>query len=258
MRTILFLLLIFPSISLALPDHYDELIEFVQEAPDQGSVGTCLFMASTGAMELLLNKKENIQHPVPYGKFDLAEAFLIWAPKLEEKVPHLHSAILRFNLASYGVHALDWPFESRIEGQPNRDIWRKHPELDSLPKIPLPEVEALPLFELGNRWSTHVLSRDHVEMIKEALWTYQSPVLINYNDSGYWHVIMVVGYDDRLPGACHDTNPADCEPLVGSFYVRDSFGVRVELRDYDWFRLKGNAASVVRLKPDTLTQISNM
>ena len=85
-------------------------------------------------------------------------------------------------------------------------------------------------------------------MIKDALWKYKSPVLINYNDEDYWHVILIVGYDDRIPGACYDTDPKECEGDIGSFYVRDSFGVRVELRDYDWFRVKGNAAFVVKLK----------
>ena len=60
-------------------------------------------------------------------------------------------------------------------------------------------------------------------------------------------MILIVGYDDRMPGLCYDTDPKECKGM-GSFYVRDSFGVRVELRDYDWFRLKGNAAFVVKLK----------
>jgi C1A family cysteine protease len=108
-------------------------------------------------------------------------------------------------------------------------------------------VETIKLFELGNKWSTLVLDQSHIQLIKEALWTYKSPILVNYNDENFWHVILIVGYDDNLPGVCYDTSPKECSGL-GSFYVRDSFGLRIELRDYDWFRVKGNAAFVVKLK----------
>src|SRR5690606_18048802 len=105
-----------------------------------------------------------------------------------------------------------------------------HPQMNSLPRIPLPKVESVKLFQYGNKWSTHVLNKSHIEMIKEALWKYKSPVLINYNDEGYWHVILIVGYDDRLPSLCYDTDIKECQNDIGSFYVRDSFGVRAELR----------------------------
>jgi hypothetical protein len=36
--------------------------------------------------------------------------------------------------------------------------------------------------------------------------------------------------------------------------VRDSFGVKVELRDYDWFKVKGNAAAVVKAKNNSLKE----
>ena len=243
-----FLLLLILSISAfaqTRPDHYDELIDYVQEAPDQGEVATCLYMGNTGAMELLANKKAGIKDPVPYGPYDLAESYPMWTPAGQGAKSFIDQPVLSFN--GKAVHIGQWPFEAWTDGYKNYTVWDKHPQFNTLPKIDVPLVETIKLFEFGNRWSTNVLDKSHVEMIKEALWKYKSPVIINYNDEDYWHVILIVGYDDRIPGLCYDTDPKECSGM-GSFYVRDSFGVRVELRDYDWFRVKGNAAFVVKLK----------
>lgn len=228
------------------PSSYTELIDYVQEAPDQGDTNTCLFVASTGAMELIANKEAGIKNPKPYGKYDLAESFVINAPVMTQK-SFFETPVLKFN-RGYGVHVKDWPFESWKGYAVNNSVWNSHPQLSTLPKVELPEVETIKLFQYGDRWSTNVLKDSHVEMIKEALWKHKSPVIINYNDEYYWHVILIVGYDDNLPGECYDTDPKECEGDIGSFYIRDSFGVKVELRDYDWFRVKANAAAVVKAK----------
>lgn len=228
------------------PDHYEELLDYVQQAPDQGEAATCLFMANTGAMELLANKKNGIKNPEPYGKYDLAESFIMWAKSQVGAKSFFDAPVLRFN-GGYGIHTSYWPFEAWTDGRINYSVWDRHPEMDTLPRIELPQVETIKLFEYGNRWTTRVLKKDHIEQIKDALWTHKSPVLVNYNDEGFWHVILIVGYDDRLPGTCYDTPQSECSG-VGSFYIRDSFGIKAELRDYDWFRVKGNAAFVVKLK----------
>jgi hypothetical protein len=245
--TILALLLSLPSFAENRPDHYDELVDYVQEAPDQAEAATCLYMGNTGAMELLANKKEGIKNPEPFGKYDLSESFLMWAPQASGAKSIFDAPVLKFNIG-YGIPASEWPFEAWSENGVNHSVWDRHPRMNSLTRVPLPKVESIKLFQYGNKWSTGVLKQSNVEMVKDALWKYKSPVLINYNDNGYWHVILIVGYDDRLPGVCHDTNPKVCEGDIGSFYVRDSFSVRVELRDYDWFKAKGNAAFVIKLK----------
>src|SRR5690606_10009172 len=116
---------------------------------------------------------------------------------------------------------------------------------EKLPKVELPKIETIPLFVIGNKWSTYVLDDSHIHQIKEALFTHKSPVLVNYNDNYYWHVVLIVGYDDEIPGRCYDTPNEECSEL-GAFYVRESFGMKLELRDYNWFRVKGNAAVVVK------------
>ena len=57
----------------ALPSKYVELNDYVITAPNQGQVNTCLFMAATGAMEILLNKKAKIKNPKAHSDFDISE-----------------------------------------------------------------------------------------------------------------------------------------------------------------------------------------
>jgi hypothetical protein len=246
-----FLLLPFACTLLSLaawarPDSYTELLDYVQEAPDQGETNTCLFVASTGAMELIANKEMGIKNPRPFGVYDLSESYVIWASDTQQK-SFFETPVLRFN-SGFGVHIRDWGYEAWKNAAVNSSVWSKHPDFSQLPKVELPQVETINLFQFGNRWATYVLDDSHIEQIKEALWKYKSPIIVNYNDEGFWHVILIVGYDDHLPGECYDTDPKECEGDIGSFYIRDSFGIKVELRDYDWFRVKGNAAAVVRAK----------
>src|SRR5688572_25636062 len=56
-----------------LPSSYTELIQYTIPSPDQGKSGSCLYMASTGAMEILLNKSLGLQSPPINGNTDLAE-----------------------------------------------------------------------------------------------------------------------------------------------------------------------------------------
>lgn len=238
--------LVFSAQALARPSSYTELLDYVQEAPDQGDTNTCLFVASTGAIELIANKEAGIKNPQPYGPYDLAESFTINAPNTVVK-SFFETPVLKYN-NGFGIHIKDWSFEAWRGYANNASVWNRHPQMSTLPKVNVPQVETIKLFQYGNRWSTYVLNDTHVEQIKEALWTHKSPVIINYNDEDYWHVILIVGYDDNLPGECYDTDPKECEGDIGAFYIRDSFGVKVELRDYDWFRVKGNAAAVVKAK----------
>lgn len=232
----------------ASPTRYTELLKYVQEAPDQGKSRACLYIASTGAMEIIANKKYGEKNPVPFGKFDLAESFLIHAPQSEEGKDKTfwEKPVLKFNRAGFGIHINDWPYVAWEETEPSEEPWLER-DWSTYSKIELPKVETLPLFVEGeNRWATNVLNEDHIQIIKTALKKYRSPILINYNDSRFWHVILIVGYDDTIPGDCYQISKEECGERKGAFYVRDSFGVPVEVRDYDWFRVKGNAAFVVK------------
>jgi hypothetical protein len=228
------------------PSRYIELLKYVQPAPQQGKTGTCLYVASTGAVELIMNKKDNIINPVPYGPNDLSESYLINAPLVStEGKSSWEKVVLKFN-NGFGIHIDDWPFDAWINASKNQGVWDDR-DIAHMPKVTVPRIDTTHLFSLGNRWSINILEKSHIEIIKEALWKNKSPVLVNYNHGGFWHVVLIVGYDDQLPGKCMLVSESDCDKDLGSFYVRDSAeGMSISVRDYDWFRILGNTAILIR------------
>jgi C1A family cysteine protease len=242
-----------------LPESYTELLKYVQKAPDQGETNTCWFMASTGALELLLNKRDRIRNPRPGGKNDLSESFLIWQPRYyDSNNPPRHfieEAVQRFNHGE-AVHHNVWPFSAYHEdGTDNFDVWKRHPDYEDLPRLKIPKVKTSLLFARGKKWDTYVLNSKDIQTVKEALVNKRSPVIINYNDDGYWHVVLIVGYDDKRKGECYELKKDECNHK-GLFYVRDSNGKHIESRAYNWFLYKGNAAAVIELTPQKEPSLS--
>ena len=239
------------ALAKALPSKYVALIPYVQPAPDQGETNTCWFVASTGAMELLLNKRDRINHPKVNGKNDLSESFLIWQKDFRDKeveTDHfIQEMVVRFNYGE-AIHNKYWPFKAYYPDKTDSmEVWNKHPDFDTLPRMKVPQLKSSLLFARGRKYAMNVLKLEDITTVKEALVTKQAPVIINYNEDGYWHVILIVGYDDRKPGTCYEIEKEDCNKR-GSFYVRDSNGKKYETRAYNWFLLNANAAAVVELK----------
>jgi C1A family cysteine protease len=234
------------------PPRYLDLLSYVQAAPDQGETNTCWFVASTGAMELLLNQRDRIKNPKPNGKNDLAESFLIWQRNWwsKENPPRhfIEEVVQRFNHGEAVEHK-HWPFIAyHTDGSDNMQVWHRHIDFLALPRIQVPLVETELLFARGKKYATYVLNPEDIQTIKSALVTNAAPVIVNYNDDGYWHVVLIVGYDDEKAGSCYELEADECNPK-GAFFVRDSNGQRFEARAYNWFLYRGNAAAVVRLKP---------
>lgn len=247
MKTFLFVLL-FATTAMARPKSYTELLDYVIEAPDQGETATCLFHGSTGAMEILANKKHGLKHQRPGDRFDLAEQFLMWQ-KSQPAAHRVVAQVVKFNWGE-AIHASDLPFSAwNPDGSVNNRVWNYPRDFEDLPRLEVPKIETETLFVRGGKWDTYVLKPGDIEAIKQALWKHKSPILVNYNDEGFWHVITIIGYDDTVQdAACYDTPQEECEKTRdGALYIRDSFGVPTEIRDADWFRVKGNAAFVVRL-----------
>jgi C1A family cysteine protease len=235
----------------ALPKSYTDLLSYVQPAPDQGETNTCWFVASTGAMELLMNRRDNITHPKLGGKNDLSESFLIWQKDFwdnQTRTEHfVEEVVIRFNHGE-AVHNSAWPFKAyNSDGTDSLDVWNKHPDFATLPRMQVPQVKTSLLFARGKKYATYVLRETDLTTLKEALVTHQAPIIINYNDDGYWHVVLIVGYDDQKKGECYQIEADECANK-GAFYVRDSNGKSYEARDYNWFLYKANAAALVELR----------
>jgi hypothetical protein len=221
------------------PAAYTELTDYVIQAPDQAETGTCLFMGSTGSLEILLNQRDGLTDQRPGDINDLSETFLIHQKAWNSRLPTIESAFMKFNWGET-MHASVLPFDAET-------VWTKPPGFGVLERIEVPKVKTIRLFNSGGQWDTNVLKISDLEKVKQAMWKHRSPILINYNENRFWHVINIVGYDDELEGPCHEITEAECAVTKGSFYVRDHFGEGVEVRDADWFRVKGNAAIVVML-----------
>ena len=59
------------------PSSDKDLMEYVMASPNQFDAGTCLFMSSTGAMEILMNQHRDMSQVDYMGDTDLSERFLM-------------------------------------------------------------------------------------------------------------------------------------------------------------------------------------
>lgn len=231
-----------------LPAQYTDLNQYVVTAPNQGDAATCAFMAATGAMEILLAKSKGISNPQIYGPVDLSERYTISAPNSSRSKSWFENYFLKFD-SGQAVLQKDMPFNFwTASGDMDYGVWNTPANFQTAPRIPLPKIDTVFLFSVGNKYSRNVLNRSHVEIVKQALVQYQSPILMVGNDEEYWHMLVITGYDDEATdGDCYELNPAVCFGKKGAFYVRDSFGLGVEKRSYEWFLRRMNSAAVAKL-----------
>jgi len=229
-----------------LPPRYTGLADYVVIAPNQGQVNTCLFMASTGAMEILLNKILGIRNPEPNGPTDISERYTISEDSIKNSGAWFEDAFLKFN-SGEAVLNRDMPFEAFTStGEINYAVWNFPGNFKSAPRIKLPKVDTEYLFSYS-KYAMGVLNESHLRQVKEALLKYESPIITVGNDEDYWHVTVIVGYDDEIEGDCYELDSTVCEGKKGALYVRDSFGTRIEARSYEWFLRRQNSATVAKL-----------
>ena len=209
-----------------------ELMPLVFASPNQLDAGSCLAMAVTGAMELLLNQR--LADPAKQMKYqgdtDLSERYLMNG---SYQVP---KSVLRYELTdviyTYGalggaLRNRDYPFTAGYvkqltsgelvkanKGDQGAELSCKLNWIDELPAdyksmlVPTPGAERTLIFldpklDMDSRWRVALASDDVVERIKWELRTKRAPVVVIYNHYGFWHTSVVVGYDDSYQtGGC--------------------------------------------------------
>ena len=248
---LIFLVQVHPSSqsSESAPRQYSELNDYVIPSPSQGETDACLYMATTGAMEILLNQKLGLKNAKVNGATDLSETYAIHADENEdEDKTWFENAFLNFNSGEAAL-AKDMPFDAYTEdGDENDAVWSAPENFYLAPRISLPKVDTVFLFSAGSEFDRGVLNESHVEMVKRALVQYRSPILALGNDDDYWHLVVITGYDDdATDGLCYELPASVCANQKGAFYVRDSFGRGVEKRSYQWFIRRENSAAVAKL-----------
>lgn len=185
---------------------HESLLPFVFSAPNQYDAGSCAYMAATGSMEILLNQKDKISKLDYSGKNNLSEAFLMNIGG--GGVPYFHTdAVYTFNVHGAGLPDSKLPFV--LSGKSAQKNWkRKIPSDWKSNATDTPQVDRTVLFydpprDANSKWNVALLDDSMVERIKYVLRMTNSPVLVVYNHNGYWHVSIVVGYDDsHAHGEC--------------------------------------------------------
>ncbi|MBF0313654.1 MAG: hypothetical protein HQK52_09570 [Oligoflexia bacterium] len=221
------------SVELSLKEHghqkgigtsFNALDRYVYASPNQEEGGTCLYMASTGAMEILLNKHRASTTRSYDGVSDLSERFLMslevpggylgdWRTdtilsfnyrgkallnrdyrytkgwyKGDETTGNVTRASAKERGAKYGTY---YNWVNDYDFRRNREIDSK---LISVPKIARDLIFVDPAHD---QWNVGVMDSSVIEKIKSSLRRKNAPVLIIYNHYAYWHAVLIVGYDDE-------------------------------------------------------------
>lgn len=202
---------------------YKQLEAFVLSSPNQEEAGSCLYMASTGAMEILVNQLKGIGSvPVNEGSSDFSERFLMNVTNPSNPDFNWRTdTVLNFNEVRGGLLNQTYRFtkgwykedeqgEGLVKAKAD-DVDAKYDTyynwIDELPKgdaltsklIPVPLVDREILFKdtQNDVWNTGVMDDRVIDSIKKQIVKRDAPVLVIYNHFGYWHAVLIVGFDDN-------------------------------------------------------------
>ena len=248
-------------------EYYNDMDPYVLASPNQWDAGSCLFMANTGAMEIMLNQRLDPEDVEYEGDTDLSERYLMNGG--DYAYPVIDYSIIDVNYTyEYNGGSLlnrDYPFMGGVvDGyyscSPNWDNDMPGDWRDRL--VETPETERTLLFidpDLNNNsiWATGLIDYDVIERIKYELRTKNAPVILIHNYYLYWHAAIIVGYDDTVETGCGIVTPSlnyfeqegatsyvnaiedhmddlgGCSDR-GIFYVRDSIYDGDDEPDYDY------------------------
>ncbi len=203
----------------------EDLLPLVLASPNQFDAGSCLFMANTGAMEVLLNQHtppDNIEYD---GDTDLSERFLMSAydhapaslmPYFLTDLLYTYEALGGSLLsrdyhfcAGYVVETANGSVSPAKSTDENAYLSCSYNWFDMMPEdwqsmlVATPAADRTviatdPKRDDNSRWRVALFDDDVVERIKYELRTKNAPVIVIYNHYLYWHANVVVGYDDTV------------------------------------------------------------
>ncbi len=188
----------------------------VLASPNQFDAGTCLFMATTGAMEMLMNQHYPLDQIAYKGNTDLSERYLmnVSSDVLPEDITpyYLTDMIYAYNFLQGSMLDLDYPFILDLDSEGNLSAatnWENDLPVnwpDMLVTTPTAERTVIfvdPLKDEHSRWRVAIADHDIIDIIKHELVSKNAPVVIVYNHFNYWHSDIIVGYDDnQASGGC--------------------------------------------------------
>ncbi len=189
-------------------------VDSMVATPNQENAGSCLFMSHTASVEAILNQKEG------YRKYDLSERYFMNLSKAnigDNLIDNwITDTIYRLNVEQKVYTNEVYPYKkdwykivggTRVDAEPEEEgayygikaNWVVNlDQLTHAPAIKTPKFKRDILFEDGNRWNVGTAPSDIVETVKKALETKKGPVVVIYNHTGFWHAVMVGGYNDTI------------------------------------------------------------
>jgi Leucine Rich repeats (2 copies) len=222
-----------------------DLEPYVLASPNQIDAGSCIFMAHTGAMEILMNQHTPVEDIAYNGDTDLSERYLMGAPATTADVPYfLTDLVYSYEATGGSLLSRDYNFcvgycvdDASGDAQPakasDKDAYltAQYNWFDMMPTdwqsllVPTPLADRTVIFadpkrDSSSYWRVGLLDDDAIEEIKYELRTKNAPVVMVFNYYGWWHSNIIVGYDDT---AVYD----------GCAYVQDAA---------DYFRGEGQAS----------------
>ena len=234
-----------------------EMLPFVLASPNQYDAGSCLFMATTGVAEILMNQHTPLDDIQYLGDTDLSERFLMNAINFVpafEMLWDFTDLIYTYNYLGGSMLDRDYPMATDLNGgyievayswtNDLPDDWED--QLVETPGFERTTIFIDPAKNENSQWNVGLMDDTTVEQIKYELRTKNAPVIIVYNHYLYWHADIIVGYDDTVEtNGCpmvesmltyfaqegadgyvtkvedHMDDIGECTNL-GIFYVRDS------------------------------------
>ena len=203
--------------------NYTALLPYVLAAPDQDEAGSCLYMSLTGIAEWWLAFMNPSLPRQPDGPLDLSERYLMNIAGVDEDASpeganwrtdsiYLFNKERRTVLNSAYRFTKGWHTDDGSGGyqlaQPNApgavyDVnynWIDQRATISGGYVALPSFHRDILFAdpESDQWNVGVAPADIARKVKQALVERHAPVHVIYNHLGYWHAVVVVGYDDEL------------------------------------------------------------
>jgi len=202
-----------------------DMLPFVLASPNQLDAGSCLFMANTGTMEILINQHTPIENIKYDGDTDLSERYLM---TVADHVPasvapyYLTDTLYLYEAAGGALLNRDYRFcVGYVKETSSGSITpaKKTDEgayascsynwFDFLPTdwkerlVPTPPADRTVIFvdpkrDDNSQWRVALFDDDTIEKIKYELRTKNAPVIVVYNHFLYWHANVIVGYDDTL------------------------------------------------------------
>lgn len=238
------------------------LQQYVLPSPHQDEGGTCLYMANTGAVEILLNAMNRNEHPTSEGLTDLSERYLINIRNHYNLGEWVTDIIDLFNQSGGSLLNRDYRYTKGWFRKRDSEVTAASPRsqgaeygtgynwidalmLDDHKKhlIATPKLSRSVLFERDDLWDVAVMSDATIHKVKQAMLKHRAPVVVIYNHFAIWHAAVIVGFDDdRTNDQCafvkewirymneEDFDASEVEVAFaregcnsrGVFYVRDS------------------------------------